>query len=192
LLQVTVVIQAEDDPPVAEDMDLILYSGRNTTFPLAAYDPDGSPIEIFILKEPQGGTSTLKLTDEAPVSANGLRRKVSERNTTVVYQVNNFKDCLCLSLSPPALSSCLLDILIIVLMPCLSSRSNCVVTCIYDLLCGAFFLLLMSWDFNATLRCFCVFFISFLTSSSSTQSEHIDSHFRTNSFYKLSPPSLMI
>lgn len=75
-VQVTIVIQAEDDPPVAEDMDLTLYSGRNTTFSLAAYDPDGSPIEVYILKEPQGGASILKLAEESTVSVNGLRRKV--------------------------------------------------------------------------------------------------------------------
>ena len=75
--QMTMNIENVDDPPVAEEHHVIVYSGRDTTFSLPAYDPDGTPIEIYILREPQGASQVLKLTDEEPVGLSGQRRKVS-------------------------------------------------------------------------------------------------------------------
>ncbi len=71
-----VFIQPVDTPPVADDLDIIVYSGRSTRFVLPAYDPDGTPVDIFILAEPVGGSDVLRLTDETLVSMGGQRRKV--------------------------------------------------------------------------------------------------------------------
>ena len=75
-MQMTMEILNTDDPPVAEEHHVTVYSGRETTFSLPAYDPDGSPVEIYILKEPQGASQVLKLTDEELVGTTGQRRKV--------------------------------------------------------------------------------------------------------------------
>ena len=66
----------KDDPPVAEDLQITVYSGRDTSIELPAYDPDGTPVEIYIMTEPQGSGQVLKLTNEKLVSINGQRRKV--------------------------------------------------------------------------------------------------------------------
>ena len=80
--QMTMDIENTDDPPVAEEHHVIAYSGRNTTFTLPAYDPDGTPVEIYILREPQGASQVLRLTDEEPVGLSGQRRKVGHIITT--------------------------------------------------------------------------------------------------------------
>eukprot|EP00873_Tetraselmis_striata_P025523 jgi/Tetstr1/445787/TSEL_033434.t1 len=80
---ITIDILPSDDPPVAQDMHITVYSGRNTTFSLPAYDPDGVPVELFILTEPQGAGEALSLTDEAFVSGTSQRRK--GRNPITFY-----------------------------------------------------------------------------------------------------------
>ena len=69
-------IDPVDDPPVAEDLSITVYSGRSTTVELPAWDPDGTELEIYILTEPQGGANVLSLTDETTVGSTGNRRKV--------------------------------------------------------------------------------------------------------------------
>ena len=76
--QVSFEILNTDDPPVAEDFEVTVYSGRPATINLPAYDPDGTPLEIFILKEPQGAGQVLKLTDEQTVGTSGRRKVKSE------------------------------------------------------------------------------------------------------------------
>ena len=75
-VQVTVSILPVDDPPVADDLDIVVYSGRSTQFSLPAYDPDGTRVDIFILNEPVGGNEALQLTEETVVSMGSQRRKV--------------------------------------------------------------------------------------------------------------------
>ena len=75
----TLEILNTDDPPVAEDFEVIVYSGRPATINLPASDPDGTPVEIYILKEPQGAGQVLKLTDEQAVGTSGRRKVRSER-----------------------------------------------------------------------------------------------------------------
>ena len=65
-----------NDPPVAEDLHITVYSGRTTNFSLPAYDPDGNPVELYIITEPQSGSGTIKMSSENVVSIGGLRRKV--------------------------------------------------------------------------------------------------------------------
>ena len=75
--QVTVNIMNTNDPPVAEDLYMTVYSGRITKFPLPAYDPDGDPVELYIITEPQSSSGTIiTMSSESDVSIGGLRRKV--------------------------------------------------------------------------------------------------------------------
>ncbi len=74
--QGTAKITAKDTAPVARNLTMIAYSGRDVTFNLPAYDPEGGPLEIYILSEPQGAADSLSLTREQSVSIGGLRRKV--------------------------------------------------------------------------------------------------------------------
>ena len=76
MVQMEIDVVNTDDPPVAEEHHVTVYSGRETTFSLPAYDPDGSPVEIYILREPQGAGEVLQLTDEQLVGLSGQRRKV--------------------------------------------------------------------------------------------------------------------
>ncbi len=76
----TMEVVNTDDPPVAGELRLTVYSGRPVTFSLPAYDPDGAPVEIFIVKEPQGASQTLTLTEEQTVGSSGQRRKVDAAN----------------------------------------------------------------------------------------------------------------
>jgi hypothetical protein len=73
-----VTVLNPDEPPVAEDLYITVYSGRTTNFSLPAYDPDGKPVELFIITEPQGGVDKVKLSSEKLVSVGGLRRKVRD------------------------------------------------------------------------------------------------------------------
>jgi hypothetical protein len=82
--QVGLTIQAVDDPPVAEDLDITVYSGRNTVFNVPGYDPEGAPVELFILAEPKGGAAFLQLTDARPVAPGSLRRQGLNPVTVVV------------------------------------------------------------------------------------------------------------
>ena len=74
--QVTVNIMNTNDPPVAEDLHITVYSGRTTNFSLPAYDPDGNPVELYIISEPQSSSGTVTMSSESVVSIGGLRRKV--------------------------------------------------------------------------------------------------------------------
>lgn len=58
---------------------MTVYSGRTTTISLPASDPDGTPVDIYVLTEPQGGAEALKLTGEQLVGISGQRRYVSAR-----------------------------------------------------------------------------------------------------------------
>ena len=64
-----------DEAPVADDFVITIYSGRETSFDLPTYDPDGTEVEIFILTEPQGSTSVLTLSNQEFIGT-GQRRKV--------------------------------------------------------------------------------------------------------------------
>ena len=66
---------------MANNLAMTVYSGRNTTFSLPSYSPDGNRLEIYILNEPQGAAAALSLADEQSVSAGGLRRKVGALNS---------------------------------------------------------------------------------------------------------------
>ena len=74
---VIIDITPQDDPPTAEDLYITLYTGKPTEFTLPIYDPDGSPMEIYIMTEPAGRSETIALTDESSISIGGSRRKVT-------------------------------------------------------------------------------------------------------------------
>ena len=85
--QINVGIQGKDDPPVAEDFEITVYSGRDTTIELPAYDADGTPVEIYIMTEPQGAGQVLKLTEEKLISVNGQRRKVGPVQPALIVTI---------------------------------------------------------------------------------------------------------
>jgi hypothetical protein len=68
-------ITPTDDPPIAEDLTVTVYSGVNTSITLPAYDPDGDPVELFIVTEPPGGAEALSLAYETSVGGSSSRRK---------------------------------------------------------------------------------------------------------------------
>ena len=76
IFEVIIQIENVEDPPYAEDLFITVYSGRNTTFELPMWDPDGHPIEIFVMNEPAAGPQILQLSNEKMISLSGQRRKV--------------------------------------------------------------------------------------------------------------------
>ena len=87
----------KDDPPVAEDLSITVYSGRTTNFSLPAYDPDGNPVELYIITEPQSGSGGITMTSESVVSVGSLRRKVCMHFGAADYLLRP-RSLLCLNL----------------------------------------------------------------------------------------------
>ena len=79
-------IENVEDTPFTKDLFITVYSGRNTTFELPVSDPDGHPLEIFVMNEPAAGPQVLHLSNEMMISLSGQRRKVTyEYNTMHLY-----------------------------------------------------------------------------------------------------------